>query len=450
MPVANLSDVTSTLETLFKENIEARYDDAITVLTSSVAPADVAAANHLVNLFLFHFHPDGKQSAYENKAVSPRQPTSFSKPQILYYHLTAYHNAAVDPHLVEQDLLGHAMATLMDHTEVNDDLTVGGVQVLDGALRDDDNLFEIEVLSKTDTEALNVWAGHETTDIRASLYFKVKNVRLEPMLPQSFAGPILSIGHMVAPNMGVQIASIRSGVTATLPTEDGPLSRQFRRQPAELYLGTIAADRTVTITGSSIDRFVGVDLTVTVGAGSETFRVDFAANSGNGWTIAPAPSGVTLTYGDIVERPVGGVPTNLSLEPGGAQIRLMKTELLEREGERHPFEVPSKPYAITLHPHIAGIPPAGLRRFTINLNGAYDLQAMAGGSDHARLIRLAVGGIVYEVIDDEGALAAGQAAISGQRSVDFILTTDADEAALAMVQLWVRDAVSQPFWIGGA
>lgn len=450
MPVANLSDVTSTLETLFKENIEARYDDAITVLTSSVAPADVTAANHLINLFLFHFHPDGKQSTYENKAASPPKPASFSKPQVLYYHLTAYHNATVDPHLAEQDLLGHAMATLMDHTEVHDDLTVGGVQVLDGALRDDDNLFEIEVLSKTDTEALNVWAGHETTDIKASLYFKVKNVRLQPMLQQSFAGPILSIGHMVVPNMGPQIASIRSGVTATLPTEDGPLSRQFRRQPAELYLGTIAADRVVTITGSSIDQFVGVDLTVPVGAGSETIRVDFAANDGNGWTITPARSGITLTYGDIVERLVSGVPTNLSLEPGGAQIRLVKTELLEREGERHPLEVPSKPYAITLHPHIAGIAPAGVRRFTINLNGAYDVQAMAGGSDHARLIRLAVSGIVYEVIDDEGTLAAGQAAISGQHAIDFILTTDADEAALAMVQLWVRDAVSQPFWIGGA
>jgi len=296
----------------------------------------------------------------------------------------------------------------------------------------------------------SVWAGHETTDIKASLYFKVKNVRLQPMLPQSFAGPILSIGHMVVPNMGPQIASIRSGVTATLPTEDGPLSRQFRRQPAELYLGTIAADRAVTIIGSSIDQFVGVDLTVPVGAGSETIRVDFAANDGNGWTIAPTQSGITLTYGDIVERPVGGVPTNLSLEPGGAQIRLVKTELLERDGEQHPLEVPSKPYAITMHPHISGIAPAGVRRFTINLNGAYDVQAMAGGSDHARLIRLAVGGIVYEVIDDEGALAAGQAAISGQRAVDFILTTDADEAALAMVQLWVRDAVSQPFWIGGA
>lgn len=450
MPVANLSDVTSTLETLFKENIEARYDDAIVVSTTSVAPSDVVAANHLINIFLFHFHPDGKQSSFENRAISPPRPASFSKPQILYYHLTAYHDAQIDPHLVEQDLLGHAMATLMDHTEVDDALTVGGVQVLDAALRDDDNLFEIEVLSKSDTEALNVWAGHETSDIKASLYFKIKNVRLQPMLPQSFAGPILSIGHMVVPNLGPQIVSIRSGITATLPTETGPVSRQFRRQPAELYLGTIAADRGVAITGSSIDQFVGVDLTVPVGAGTETLRVDFAVNDGNGWTIAPAQSGITITYGDLIERPVSGVPTTLSLEPGSGQIRLMKTEYLERDGERHPVEVPSKPYAITLHPHIAGIPPAGVRRFTINLNGAYDLQAMAGGSDHDRLVRLAVGGVVYEVIDDLGALAAGQAAISGQRAVDFFLAADADEAALAMVQLWVRDAVSQPFWIGGA
>ncbi|MEO1638489.1 MAG: Pvc16 family protein [Pseudomonadota bacterium] len=450
MPVVNLSDVTSTLETLLSENIEARYEDAINVFTSSVAPAGVVANNHHINLFLFHFHPDGKQSAHENRAISPPRPASFSKPQILYYHLTAHHNANVDPHLVEQDLLGHAMATLMDHTEIDDTLTVGGVQVLDAALRDDENQFEIEVLSKTDTEALNVWAGHETADIKASLYFKVKNVRLQPMQPQSFAGPILSIGHMVVPNMGPQITSIRSAITANLPTEAGPVSRQFRRQPAEIYLGAIAADRAVTITGSSIDQFVGVDLTVPVGDASETLRVDFAANDGNGWTIAPAQSGIAITYGDVVERPVGGVPTNLPLEPGGAQIRLIKTEFLERDGEQHPVEVPSKPYAFTLHPHIAGIPPSGLRRFTINLNGDFDLQAMAGGSDHARLIRLAVGGIIYEVIDDLGALAAGQAAISGQRAVDFILTADADETALAMVQLWVRDAVSQPFWIGGA
>lgn len=449
MPVANLSDVTTTLATLLKENIEARYDDAIVVATTSVAPADVVVTSHLINLFLFHFHPDGKQSAHENRAVSPPRPASFSKPQILYYHLTAYHNAQVDPHLVEQDLLGHAMATLMDHTEINDELTVGGVQVLESALRDDDNLFEIEVLCKSDTEALNVWAGQETTDIKASLYFKVKNVRLQPMLPQSFAGPILSVGHLVVPNFGPQIASIRSAVTATLPTEDGPLNRQFRRQPAELYLGTIAADRAITITGSSIDQFVGVDLTAPVGDGTEVIRVDFVINAGNGWTIEPAQSGITITYGDIIQRPVSGVLANLSLEPGGAQIRLIKTEFLERNGQQHPVEVPSKPYAITLHPHVAGISPSGVRRFTINLHGDYDMQLMAGSSDHARLIRLAVGGTVYEVIDAVSALAAGQAAISGQRAVDFVLTSDADDAALAMVQLWVRDAVSQPFWIGG-
>ncbi len=449
MPVTSLSDVTSSLETLFKENIEERLSNAVTVNTSTVAPADVNAANNLINIFLFHFHPDGKPTVYENQAITPPQPASFSKPVTLYYHLTAYHNSATNAHLTEQDLLGHAMATLLDHTEVNDDLTVGGVPVLETALLDEDNAFELEVLSKSDTEALNVWAAHETSDLRLSIYFKVKNVRLQPQAPQSFAGPILSIGNLVVPNMGPRIASIHSTITATLPMDSGPVARQFRRHPAELYLGAPVTDRQITLLGSSLDQFAAVDLTVPVGADSEVIRIDFDANAAGGWAIAPTTGGITIEWDADLERPVSGVPTVLPLEPGSAQIKLAKTEYITRDDARVPIEIRSNSVAITLHPFIAGIAPMAARRFRIDLNGGYDLTTMAGPSDHASLLRLAVGGTVYEVIDDDAALAAGQIAISGVRSLDFILTSDVDETALAFVQLWVRDAVSQPFWIGG-
>ena len=448
MAVTSLSDVTISLETLLKENIEHRLSNIVTVATSAVSPLDVSAGSHLVNVFLFHFHPEGKQHIHENQAINPPLPASFSKPITLYYHLTAHHNSTTGAHLVEQDLLGHALATLLDYTELDDALSVGGMQVLGAALQDDGNAFELEVLSKSDTEALNVWAGHEGAAIRPSLYFKVKNVRLKPEMPLSFAGPILSIGHLVVPNMGPRIASVHSTITATLPMETGPVDHQFKRSPAELYLGAGPDALRLLLKGTSIDPFVGVDLSVPTAAGPETIRVDFSANAVRGWAISAIQSGVAIDWNSAIERPVAGVPTLLQLEPGSAQIRLAKTEHIERGTERVAVEVPSNPVTITLHPHIGSVVPMVPRQFRITLDGGYDLTTMAPAVDHASFIRLAVGGTVYEVIDAVAGLTAGQCAISGTRSLDFVLSATADDTALAFLQLWIRDASSQPFWIG--
>lgn len=450
MTVSSLSSVTSSLETLFKENIEQRLSNTVTVATSALSPLDVTPSSHLVNIFLFHFHPEGKPSIHENHAIDPPRPASFSKPLTLYYHLTAHHSSTTGAHLVDQDLLGHAMATLLDYSEVDDALTIGGVPILDGGLTEDGNAFELEVLTKTDSEALNVWAGYEGGAIRPSLYFKVKNVRLRPEVPQSFAGPIVSIGQLVVPSMGSRLAFVQSTITASVPTDGGPVARQFKRAPAELFIGAGAPDATVWLKGSAIDQFAAVDLTVPVGNGSETIRVDFAANAAQGWAIRDDNGGVAIDWGSAISRPVSAVPITHQLEPGAGQIRMLKTEYLARDGARVPVEMPSNPIAITFHPFISGIAPMAERRFRINLAGAYDLTTLAPVVEHQDFVRLVIGSTVYEVIDAIGGLVAGQCAISGAQNLDFILAATADETALAYVQLWVRDAVSQPFWIGGS
>ncbi len=450
MSVFSLSSVTASLQALFKLNIEARLANAFVVNTSALSPLDVAVQAHLVNIFLFHFHPDGKQSVHENRAVAPRRPISFSKPLTLFYHLTAHHNASQGAHLAEQDLLGHAMATLIDRSTLNDDLTIGGVTVLDAALRDDGNAFELEVMTKTDSEALNVWAGYEGGAIRPSLFFKVKNVRLKPEPPVSFAGPILSVGELVVPGMGPRIISAQSRITARVPTSAGLVERSFARRPAEVFIGAADADRDVVLQGEGIDPQAGIELTLPVAGGQERIRIDFNDNRALGWAIGASDGDVAITFAASIRRPVAGVPTALPLSPGPAQIRLFRTEYLARDGALHAVEIPSNPVAITLHPHIAGIAPMTPRRYRINLDGGYDLTALAPAMDHGSFVRLAIGGTIYTVRDSTAGLAAGQCAISGARSVDVILDAAADAAALAYVQLWVRDAVSQPFWMGGA
>ncbi|WP_019954995.1 Pvc16 family protein [Yoonia vestfoldensis] len=450
MSVFSLSSVTASLQALFKLNIESRLANAYVVNTSALSPLDVAPQAHLVNIFLFHFHPEGKQTIHENPAIDPPMPMSFSKPLTLYYHLTAHHNAAQSAHLAEQDLLGHALATLIDRSTVNDELMIGGVAVLDAALADDANAFELEVLTKTDGEALNIWAGYEGGAIRPSLYFKVKNVRLKPETPLSFSGPILSIGELVVPSMGPRITFMQSRITARVPTSAGLVERSFPRNPAEMFIGADAPDRQIVLQGRGIDPGAGVELTLPVAAGQERFRVDFADNQLLGWAIVGDRDSVTITWADNIRRPVGGVPTALALSPGPAQIRLFKTEYMTRDGNLHPVEMPSNPVSITLHPHIADIAPVAGRRYRISLDGGYDLTALAPEIDHGSFIRLAIGGTVYQVADAPDGLAAGQCAIADALGVDVILDAAADETALAFVQLWVRDAVSQPFWMGGA
>lgn len=449
MAVSQLSQVTTTLETLLTANIEQRMGGTLTINTSAVSPLDITPTANLVNVFLYHLHPDGKPDVAEDPTLLPRRPRVFSKPLTLHYHLTTHQSTGMLPHLSEQDLLGHALATLLDHTELDEDLTIGPVPILDDALVGAENRFEIEVVVKTGSEAMNVWPAYDGGSLRPSLYFKVKNVRLQPDPPQAMSGPILSIGDATLPNMGPRIYRLASSVTAELPGEAGAALRRFVRAPAEIYLGARPDDRVLALSGTSIDRFVAVELTLPVGDATETIRVDFEANAANGWAIEDGDGEVRLTTAAVIVRQVGAVVQPLPLEPGDAQIRVFQQATMTRDGELMPFELASNRMPFTLHPHVAQVVQVAGRRFQIDLDGDFDLQAMAPPDTHAAFLRLAVGGRVYTVQDSAAALTAGEAAIAGPRRVDYVLFDDVDAGAFAFVQLWVRHATSQPFWTGG-
>lgn len=449
MPVSQLSAVTTTIETLLAANIERRLANAVTVNTSSVSPLDVTATSNLVNVFLYHLHPDGKPASVEDPLITPQRPLVYSKPLALFYQLTTYQSTGQQPHLSEQDLLGHALATLLDHSELDEDLEIGAVPVFADALVGAGNHFEIEVVVKSDSEALNVWATYEGGKVRPSLYFKVKNVRLQPEMPQELSGPILSVGDATLPNMGPRLYRLTSTITVPLPGSGGAATRQFTRVPAELFLGASVEDRVLVLRGVSVDRFAEVELTVPVGDATETIRVDFAANAANGWSLEEAEGGLRIGTGTSVERPVGGVPQLLALEPGDAQIRLIAREELTRDGVPVPFDLPSNRLAFTLDPHVGSVSPVSGRRFRIDLDGDFDLTAIAPPDTHAAFLRLALGGALYTVRDSVAGLAAGEAAIAGPRRIDYVLHDDADAGAVAYLQVWLRGAVSQPFWVGG-
>lgn len=449
MAVTQLSDVTRTLETLLSTNIELRMGGGVTVNTSAVSPLDITSMQNLVNLFLYHLHPEGKPEAAEDPAIDPHQPKFFSKPLSLYYHLTTHQSSSTLPHLSEQDLLGHALATLLDHTELDDDLAFGTVTVFEDALKGAGNRFEIEVIVKADTEALNVWPSYDGS-VRPSLYFKVKNVRLQPQIPQALTGPILTIGDATLPNMGPRLYRLSSKITADLPGAGGTASRAFTRTPAELYLGAGPEDRVLTLTGTSIDRFAAVEITFPVDDGFETIRVDFEANNAHGWAIDDTGGKVRVTTAATIDRPVGGAMTPLPLQPGDAQLRVLKRETMTRDGSPVAIEVPSNRLAFTFHPHIRQIVPVAGRQFRIDLDGTFDLTDMAPPDTHSALLRLAIGGQLYIVRDSTAGLGPGEAAIAGPRRIDCVLADDVDADATAHVQLWIRGAVSQPFWVGGS
>lgn len=444
MAVTQLSQVTTSLETLLSANIERRMGGAQTVNTSSVSPLDVQPTTNLVNVFLYHLHPEGKPDPQEEPAVLPPQSAVLSKPLALYYHLTAHQSVGQLPRLSEQDLLGHALATLLDHSELDEDLAIGGVPVFPDALVGAGNHFEIEVEVKSGQDAMNVWPAYDGGSLRPSLYFKVKNVRLQPEAPQALTGPILTIGDATLPNMGPRLYRLTSQVTVDLPGGGGIATRTFTRAPAEIFLGAAAPDRDIVIRGTSIDRFAAIELTLPVGDATDTFHLDLAANAANGWAFDDAGGEVRLTTATVVDR-----PAPLALEPGRGAIRLFKPETMTRDGVLIPFEVPSNSLPFTLHPHVAAVTQVAGRRFRIDLDGDYDLAAIAPPDTHSAFLRLAVGGRLYDVGDTTAGLADGQAAIAGPRRVDFVFFADADPAALAYVQLWIRGAVSQPFWSGG-
>jgi hypothetical protein len=450
MPVFELSAVTDHLERLCKTGVEARVNNAITVHTSSVSPLDAPSQNHNVNVFLFHFHPELPANRSDDPEIDPARPIHFPKPMTLFYHVTAHHAQGTRAHLVEQDLLGHVMATLLDYSELSDSLQFGGARFFDDALRNAGNYFEIEILKKSDSEALNVWAGYEGGAIRPSIFFKVRNVRLQPEPPPGQVLPILSIGNLTLPNMGPRIMSLTSTMTATLPLPTGAVTREFTREPAELFLGAAPGDRELTLQGSSIDPSVAVELTLPGAGGSETFRIDFIENAALGWILTVVDRRVVLTTGTTIRREAGGAMAARALEPGGARLRVFRTEMLTREGIDSPAELPSNPVAFTLHPHIDAVTLVAGRRYRIDLGGDFDLGAVLPASGHAAHLRLAIGGALFDVRDGAAGLGPGQCAVTGVRSVEYVLHDLTDAAALALIQLWIRDCVNQPFWVGTA
>jgi len=449
MPVASVSDVTRCVERLFKHSIERRYSDAITVNTSAVSPVAVAGTTNLINAYLFHMIPEGKPVAAEDPTISPQAPVYYSKPVSMFYHLTAHHNAAGVTLYTEQDLLGHALATLVDYGQLDDDLVVNGTPVFDASLTGANNTFSVEVLSKTDTDALNAWAIYDSGQLRPSVFFKVGNVRLAPEAPVGVSAPILSIGQLTLPHMGPRIFSLTNTVTATLPTDAGPVVQQFALDPAQLHLGASAVDSSLALVGAALDQTITVELTLPTASGPLVIDVDMAANAGFGWGVRNEAGKLFIDTGTQLDHATGGVPQTHALEPGTGALRAKKSEILERGDTQVPIALPSNAVSLAFHPHINSVPLVVGDQFQIVLDGDFDLTAMAPVMDHHAMLRLAVGLQSYDLRDSMVGLSAGQAAISGARTIDFILPATTDLTQPLLVQLWVRDHASQPFWIGG-
>lgn len=449
MPVASVSDVTRCVERLFKHSIERRYSGAITVNTSAVSPVAIAGTTNLINAFLFHIIPEGKPVAAEDPTISPQAPVYFSKPVSMFYHLTAHHNAAGVTLYTEQDLLGHALATLVDYGQIDDDLIVNGTPVFDASLADANNSFSVEVLNKTDTDAMNAWAIYDSGQLRPSVFFKIGNVRLAPEAPLGVSAPILSIGQLTLPHMGPRIFSVKNTLTATLPTDAGPVVQQFVLDPAQLHIGGPVADNSLALQGSALDQTVTVEVTLPTTTGLLVVDVDMAANSGFGWAIRNEAGKIFIDTGTQLDHDTGGLPQTHDLEPGTGTLRVKKPEMLERGDTLVPVALPSNAVSLAFHPHINDVPVVAGDRFQIVLDGDYDLTAMAPAMDHHALVRVAIGLQSYDVRDTTVGLLPGQAAISGARTVDFILPAGTDLTQPLLVQLWIRDLASQPFWIGG-
>jgi hypothetical protein len=448
MPVVMLSDVTEAVEDLLEHSIEARTAGTIDVQTSAVSPVGLTSAPFLVNVFMFHIHPDGKPVTGENPTLTPQRPQYYTKPVSLYFHLTTHHNTGTATHYVEQDLLGHALATLLDHSQMDDGLFINGQQIFPNALQNRENEFEIEVLTKTDVEALNVWAGYEGATARPSLFFKVKNVRLAPDIPVGVSAPILTIGQLTLPNMGPRIFTTTTHVTAGIETSAGTVARRFAFTPAQLYLGASVNDRAIQLRGSSLDHLMGIELTLPRAAGDLVMDIDFDANPN--WSLDSTGSIVSLNTDPNIEAMINAVMQTHALEPGTGQLRAKKTEMLQRDGNLIPVELPSNPVTITFNPFVDQIVEIAPRHYRIDLAGNYDLTAIAPASDHADFMRLAVGQELYLVQDSIAGLGTAEAAISAPNSIEFRLSDTADDAQPLGVQLWINDCQSQPHWIGGA
>lgn len=487
MSTADLSLVTGTLRRLLATNIERLAGGGPNVVTVTCGyPDAIAQASRTVNLHLYHIAEDqfrrnlpGPGSDRNNVATTPLALS-------LFYIMTVHHTAA-DMTLawqVEQQLLGYALKTLHDFPTIGDDTqmsTSAGalLPVLLEDLRHAGNTIDVVLRPLTPEDSVTYWSAEQEQPVRASAFYEVRTVLMDPEEPHSNPGLVFSVGQSVVPRLDLALSSSSSEIAFDRPAAiAASLPGSIAVSPARPALDRPAADplfpdnAVFTISGTGLTGGLSRRLVVRTGRwrglgvpNGEIAVAPGAAQAGT-WGLAVQPDRLTVTVDRLLDYvDVTGAAAQAPVFPGHYSAALEVVVAMRPQGDQtREVTQRSNEVVFTVAPRILGadapvvIPgdpqaasPADEDRDRITLHVApgTPLDFGAGNPIDELDVRLTIDGIAYRRI---AAFDAVPAANDGTFTVAANALTlqpvfDTAAAGLHSVRLTVEGADAQPFWI---
>ena len=186
-------------------------------LTVSPMPPDRLTGDPIAGLYLYHVTED---PAFKNIPPPPGVAELRYTPMALnlYFMLSARSGESDAGALTEQLIMGLAMKALRDMPVLDDASLVGGVLVLDPAIRGSENRVRIGLQPIPAAEAVSYWTAG-SSPLRLAAYYQASVVLLEPDTPLQYAGRVLRYGVQTFTTGAPRLEATQSLVTYRLPGE---------------------------------------------------------------------------------------------------------------------------------------------------------------------------------------------------------------------------------------
>jgi len=386
-------------------------------LTVSPMPPDKLAGDPMAGLYLYHLSED---AAFKNRPPPAGVNDLRFTPMALdlYYVLSAHSGENDAGTLTEQLIMGLAAKALRDVPMIDDSTMINGVQVLDAAIRGDDNRLRIVLQPVPAAEAVSYWTAG-SSPLRLSAYYQASVIMLEPDTPPRGAGRVLQYGIQTFTTGTPRLDTSQSVVTYRLPGE--MQDRSVVVQPAQVT--QLGAGDSFTLLGSGLAGGTATLLLRQVSAA--TMLIADAA-----WQVRITAEGVTAR----AQATASGTPTPPALYAASIQIA---RQLRLPDGSIRVINQVSNAVPIAIAPGISalGAPnPAG--QFTITGIG---FTPAAGVTLYLGADRAEPG--------NPAALNPGEFAVVGATSLLARLPAGTPPTVIVPVRVIVSGSEAPPQWL---
>lgn len=410
MAVLDLSQVTSTLTTLLRRNINEHLQPAgptVTVVPTVPNLVPPGAQNTLS----FHLYHVSEDPHYRNVAGEGNDAPNVAKAPMglnLYYLLTSHHSGSDDANndaLTQQRLMGLALKTFHDIPVVTDHTAILGVPVLPDTLRGSENSIQVIMRQITPEEAVQFWSSEDQQMTRLSAYYEVRVVFLVPEEPASMPGIVLHLGAYLIQTGAPVLSATESQVPFTLPPSYGGGSQVITASPGRAILDDRPVapgvpppeHRRFDLLGTALS--AGIGRTIVLRHARWTHAdpslseivLDLAANPDWALSVSSERLGVefrsALNYLDA-----NGAPQTETLWPGLYTVEL-RAELSREDIAGHPKNLiaASNQVPFTVAPRVTGHSVAG-GLIQVDLGPEIDLTLLTEAYDD---VQVTLDGIVY-------------------------------------------------------